>query len=204
MKRGQYIRTPEVINKLKSYIRTPDTIKRMSISHKGKKLTEEHKRKIGNSVKGQKRTIETKLRISQALKGRKRIFTKEWKNNISKSLKGRQFKNRFIGGKGEKAPNWKGGLTSENSRIRNSFEFDLWRTNIFIRDNWTCQKCKTRGGRLHPHHIFNFYKYKDLRFLENNGITFCIICHKEFHSIYGNRNNNQNQIAEFLQQIKEE
>jgi 5-methylcytosine-specific restriction endonuclease McrA len=76
-------------------------------------------------------------------------------------------------------------------------EFRLWREAVFTRDNWTCQKCNRNGGYLHPHHIRNFAEEIDLRFAINNGITFCKACHKEFHKIYGVKNNYQNQVNEF-------
>ena len=82
--------------------------------------------------------------------------------------------------------------------IRNSVEYDLWREAVFSRDNWTCQKCIQRGGILHAHHIFNFATHLDLRFAIDNGITLCKKCHKEFHKIYGNKNNTWEQLSEFL------
>ena len=64
-----------------------------------------------------------------------------------------------LGQKGSKGSNWKGGISLENKVIRKGIEFRLWRESVFARDNWTCQKCTVKGGRLHPHHILNFSKY---------------------------------------------
>ena len=92
----------------------------------------------------------------------------------------------------------KGNRTSKNERARDSKEFDLWRGAVFARDDWICQKCGQKGEQLHPHHIFNFATYLDLRFAINNGITLCQECHREFHKQYGQRNNTEEQINEFL------
>lgn len=99
----------------------------------------------------------------------------------------------------ENHPNWKGGITPEMVKIRNSIENHLWRGAIFSRDNWTCQKCQIRTGqRLHPHHIQNFSQFPNLRFAIDNGITFCEKCHKEFHKKFSRKNNNKEQINKFL------
>ncbi|KKL70926.1 hypothetical protein LCGC14_2100010, partial [marine sediment metagenome] len=70
---------------------------------------------------------------------------------------------------------------------------------IKLRDDYTCQKCgDNRGGNLIAHHLFNFSDYPELRFSLDNGITFCEDCHKEFHGLYGYKNNTKKQIVEFL------
>ena len=56
-----------------------------------------------------------------------------------------------------------------------------WRTEVFERDDYTCQHCNTRGGTLHAHHIKPWAKYKRLRYKVTNGLTLCIECHKEEH-----------------------
>ena len=137
----------------------------------GRKWTEGHKTKIG-------------LANSIALKGKK--LPEGVKKKISDANKG---KNHW---------NWQGGITSEDLKIRQSIEFRLWREAVFARDNWTCQKCRERGGKLHSHHTKNFAEYPELRFAIDNGITFCKKCHREFHRRFGIKNNNKNQLKEFL------
>ncbi len=83
--------------------------------------------------------------------------------------------------KREKNPNWKGGITPENRKIRAGIDFRLWREAIFARDNWTCQDCNKKGIYLHPHHIKPFAKYPELRMAIDNGITLCINCHEKIH-----------------------
>ena len=101
--------------------------------------------------------------------------------------------------RGEKHWNWKGGISPKSKIIRMSIEFRLWREAVFARDNWTCQKYKERGVKLHPHHIKNFSEYPELRFAIDNGITLSEKAHKEFHKKYGKKNNTIEQLNEFLE-----
>lgn len=100
--------------------------------------------------------------------------------------------------KGKKCIFWKGGVSKINEKIRKSIDYRLWRETVFARDNWTCQKYGTRGGRLHPHHIKNFSQHPELRFAIYNGITLSETAHREFHKKYGQKNNTQEQLLEFL------
>ena len=87
--------------------------------------------------------------------------------------------------KGDKHPNWKGGISSEQSRVRGRIEFKLWRNAVFARDNWTCQECGKQGGRLNAHHIKSFAEYPELRFAIDNGKTLCYKCHKLTNNFAG-------------------
>lgn len=109
---------------------------------------------------------------------------------------------------GEKHPNWKGGISSENNIIRSSIEYRQWRKAVFKRDNYTCQCCDDKsGGNLTAHHILNFSDYIELRFDINNGITLCDRCHNlnkhgSFHHIYGTKNNTKEQLEEYIKRYK--
>lgn len=183
--------------------------------NKGEKASEEMRLFLSQLRVGKKPTEETKTKMSEAKKGKmpkniKQIagwnkgiklnypsprkgkkHTEEAKKKLSLSLKGLLA--------GEKHPNWQGGITPENTKIRNGIEFRLWREAVFARDNWTCQKCKTKGGKLHSHHIRNFAIDKDLRFAIDNGVTLCKECHNIFHKKYGRKNNNIEQIKQFME-----
>ena len=93
--------------------------------------------------------------------------------------------------------------TDINHRARRGKEAKMWRELIFERDNWTCQKCFKMGKNLNAHHIENFATNLNDRFNIDNGITLCRKCHYKFHSKYGFRNNNNNQITKFLAVGKE-
>lgn len=85
---------------------------------------------------------------------------------------------------GEKAGNWKGGVSAINHRIRNGAQYKAWRTSVFKRDNYTCVHCgnQCRKGnrvRLNADHIKPFAFYPDLRLDINNGRTLCEPCHRK-------------------------
>lgn len=102
------------------------------------------------------------------------------------------------GRKGKDNFNWKGGVTSENYRLRRSNEFLNWRKLVYERDEYKCQNCFEHSRELRPHHILNFETHKELRFMVDNGITLCHRCHKDFHDTYGYKNNTREQINEYI------
>lgn len=104
---------------------------------------------------------------------------------------------------GENHYNWKGGLSSEHSRIRSSGKYLNWRKAVFERDNYTCQCCGDNQTTLNAHHIENFSEKEDKRFDVENGITLCENCHGmtikgSFHHVYGTKNNTREQLDEYL------
>lgn len=178
----------------------------------GKHRSEETRKKLSLAMQKRKKEFgyfnspKTRRKISEALKGRH--LSEKTKRKMSGTRTGKKLSKahrRSIsrGHRGENSNLWKGGVTPENKRIRRNIESRLWREAIFVRDNWTCQKClKTNGNGktvyLHPHHIQNFAEYPEVRFVIDNGMTFCKECHLEFHEIYGKRNNNREQIEKFI------
>ena len=79
---------------------------------------------------------------------------------------------------GELSHRWKGGRTSAVTLLRNSLPYRRWRTTVFERDDFRCQMCKQRGGRLTAHHIREFSTHWHLVLMISNGITLCWPCHR--------------------------
>ena len=176
--------TKQKISNTKSGVKCPnrkklseENRKKLSEAHKGlispmlgRHYSREHKQKLSESHKGIKQSEKSKRKRSDALKG-KRI--------------------------GKDNPNWKGGTTSVLMKLRNSIEYNRWRSNVFIRDNFICQKCGSNGGHLEAHHkkpfskllkevrkylpLLNLYDgamiYTPLWNIQN-GITLCKKCHR--------------------------
>jgi len=103
---------------------------------------------------------------------------------------------------GENNPNYNSNLTDEErqenkERSRGRY-YRTWRKGVYERDYYTCQKCFIKGKYLNGHHIESWDSCPELRFDDDNGITFCVDCHIEFHKKYGYGNNTRQQLNEFL------
>lgn len=209
----------KISTSLKGFKHSQTSIIKMRIALTGRKLTDKHRENISKALKGNKYSLGFKhppefLQKQSILKmGNKNCIGKQnrigsqcseiTRKKISESKRGNKCttetrKKMSLAQSGFKGSNWKGGITVENKKIRASIEYRLWREAIFARDGFVCQKCKEKNIYLHPHHILNFADYPELRFAIDNGITFCRECHKQYHHIYGSKNNKDWQVAAFL------
>lgn len=144
------------------------------------------------TFKGRKHTIESGKKMSFSRLGNKNHLGKKHtlssKEKMSKAHKGIKLsletrKNMSEARKGEKHHNWKGGITPLNQKIRHTFEYKLWRTAVFERDNYTCIWCGAKSGNgkavvLNADHIKQFAYYPELRLAIDNGRTLCKSCHE--------------------------
>jgi len=189
---------------------TKDKIRKKMI---GRKVREETRNKLREKSKG-KRPLWVCKRISEGSKGKKK--SAEFKEKCRLRMignqinKGRKYKNRkgvpsseekkrklskFNKGRyvGDKNHFWKGGITPLIKVTRTCFKYRQWRSDVFTRDDFTCQECGVRGAYLEAHHIKTFSKIiKDnkIKTIEqalcceelwniNNGTTLCKDCHKQ-------------------------
>lgn len=175
---------------------------------KGYKHSEESKRKISEARKGFKQTEETKKKRSEALLGKKnhnfgKHLSEECRKKLSDTMKGRsvseEHKRKIADAtKGDKNHRWNPNITNEERLLeRNYPKYKVWRLKVYEKNNYTCQRCGNRGGKLEAHHIEDYANNRELRTEVCNGITFCKKCHRSFHRIYGKRSNIE-EVNEFL------
>ena len=82
---------------------------------------------------------------------------------------------------GENNPNWRGGVTRWDKKIRSSKQYKEWKQACLDRDNHMCVICGSEEN-LQVHHIIPFARYPETRFNLGNGITLCEECHAKAHN----------------------
>jgi len=157
-------------NSLKGIPRKKEICEKISESKKGKPLSDKHRNALSKVKKGKP--------IKHFVENREEINKK-----LSKVFRGKPQPNL----RGTKHWNWKGGETKENAKIRNSLEMKQWRRAVFERDNYICQICFKRGGRLVADHIKPFSLFPELRFELSNGRTICRDCDIKYSDTYAGR-----------------
>lgn len=146
------------------------------MAFKGKKITEEHKRKVSLSLTGIKRSAETreKMRLAKLGKGNPNFgkkFSIETRKKMSDFQKSLVLKGIHHLGDGT--------LTELHLSIRNTLEYRLWREAVFKRDGYRCIWCgSNKSGTLNADHIKPFSLFPELRFAIDNGRTLCETCHR--------------------------
>jgi ribosomal protein S27AE len=102
--------------------------------------------------------------------------------------------------RGENHPAYNHNLTDEEREYKRYYpDYYEWRRKVFERDKYSCVGCgDSKGGNLIAHHKDGYGWCKERRTDVDNGVTLCESCHKEFHSLYGFRNNTESQYTEWL------
>lgn len=157
-----------------------------------KHLSPEHAVKLKAGSLWKKHTQERKdnMSIIQSTRLRKKA-TQQARLNMSKAHIWLQ--------SWDKCHLWKWGVTKYHRNIRISAEYKIWRENVYERDIYTCQRCgDNKWWNLNPHHILNFSSYPELRFAIDNWITLCDSCHNGFHKKYGCKDNNKEQLNDYI------
>ncbi len=135
-----------------------------------------------NHLNGIPKSEKMKSKVSE----KNKLF---WKNHPEKLIQ------RGLKMRGEKHYNWKGGISSLQIAIRTSANNLNWIKQIFKRDNYECQTCKSIK-KLEVHHkiglsrLIEKYKLKTLNDARkckelwdiSNGIVLCKKCHYKIHN----------------------
>ena len=162
----------------------------------GRKFSSETRAKIGaknrenyadgkGPMAGKQHTEETKAKMSVGAKKRgtngvKPKWTAELRRKASASAKARgETHNFFVDGKGHERD-------TERRTAMKGVEYRLWREAVFSRDDWACQECGARGGKLVADHVQPWAGHPELRYDVGNGRTLCQGCHKKTPT-YGRR-----------------
>lgn len=112
-------------------------------------------------------------------------------------------KKQRISKTGERNGMWNSELTEkererQKRHARRYPGYQDFRKSVYERDKYTCQVCKSKSsGNLVVHHLNGFHWDTQARTDINNGVTLCSDCHNEFHRIYGRRDNDFFQFAQF-------
>jgi len=120
-----------------------------------------------NPMYGRRHSEASKKKMSESSKGKGHPHTPESKRKIGLSHRG------------SKCHWWKGGITPKVERDRNRLEYRSWRLAVYERDNFTCQQCGKRGGKLNAHHLEEVSRCPEKIYDVKNGITLCVECHKK-------------------------
>ncbi len=103
---------------------------------------------------------------------------------------------------GKNSPSYNPNLTDEERINKRKVPgYGKWVKYTYKKDNYTCQKCeekKDKYKQIDAHHIESWGSCEEKRLDKDNGITFCVDCHHDFHKKYSYGNNTKEQLEEFL------
>jgi len=184
-------------NKGKRGVYSAETLKKMKLARVGYKHTDDWKEAARKRMLGEKNHFYGKKHTPESIE---RIREDNLKNP-RKYWKGK----RRVDMLKEKHWWWKGGITPLRISIRECFQYRQWRSDIFTRDDFTCQICGKRGGKINADHIKSFsliLAENYIRTIEdaldceelwniNNGRTLCEDCHHNTDTFGGKSHKNK-------------
>lgn len=143
------------VSELSVYRWCKSILRSKSAALKNHTRTAEHNRKLARARRGKRATDTARRHMSEAQKRR---------GTVPPSQKG-------------KVPWNFRGVTPKRELIRRTDEYKAWRNGVYTRDDYTCQLCFCRGGKLCAHHIKKVSNHPELQLEPTNGITLCEQCH---------------------------
>ncbi len=177
--------------KKNSYKHSPEAIAKIIASNKRRGCSDETKRRIAEGVRKQpviKQCLTCRLNFeTRPFESEERLYCScecVFKSPAYRD-KHRNKVSHFASKEGHW--NWKGGITSENEKIRASSQIRKWRASVLFRDNHECLECGETEN-LEVDHIKPFAVYPHLRFDVSNGRTLCNSCHKKTPTYAGRLN----------------
>jgi 5-methylcytosine-specific restriction endonuclease McrA len=164
-----------------------------SLAQKGRTISEKHRAALAESlVKARAaRTEESFKKISASNKGRKapnkgKAWTPEEREKHMAYRQTPEYREKLAAAKrGDKAPAWRGGVTTTDPRLR-TWQWRELRRQVYERDEWTCRDCgvhchnkiqsrNERGRRIQAHHIVS--RRDGGKDEIDNLMTLCMSCH---------------------------
>jgi hypothetical protein len=146
---------------------------------------------IVQKVTGKRHSEETKAKLAKISTGNTHSIGK--KRSIDQVIKNSAIQ------QGISVDEWRGFSTKESEIARGSFKKQGLHYTCFIRDDFTCQKCNTKGGNLNAHHLNSWKFFPEQRYSLDNLVTLCTTCHKAFHDTYGNGHKQSNTVQQYLE-----
>lgn len=175
------------MGRMKGFKQTEAVIQRLRRANTGRPLSAEHKQKLSLAHRGKTpwnkgipQTAETREKLSNALRGRKiplevcvKLSVMRMGHATSEETR------RKIGDaqRGDKANNWKGGITNLPYCVKFSQEFRERVRAFFGHTCVECGKSQTdNGASLDVHHV-NFDKMTCCNDVEPLFVALCMSCH---------------------------
>jgi len=136
---------------------------------KGKKRSEETRKKMSESAKGKKMSEEAKQKMRMIKLGKPLIRSEAGMIGFKEKMTG------------VNNPMWVKDRTKVVGRHNRNFhdpEYKQWVLNVRNRDGWKCKISNSDcSGRLETHHILGWKSHPELHYQINNGITLCHFHH---------------------------